>query len=153
MIRNLRIIEEGNYDSFEDMVKNTLQTHYCEKRRTVRVNQKPWMTEELRQGIMRRSMLQTKSFKYGPEAYEAELKKQQNFCNRAYKRARKNFYKNLRLDNITDNKKFYDTMKPLFSDKGGVRDKIVLVEKGELVSGDAEVAETFNTYFSGKDSV
>ena len=98
--RNISIIEEGSYDSFEDMVKNTLQIHYREKRRTVRANQKPWMTKELRKGIMRRSMLQNKLFKYGPEAYEAELKKQQNFCNRAYKRARKNYCKNLKLENI-----------------------------------------------------
>ena len=104
------------------MVKNTLQIHYREKRRTVRANQKPWMTKELRKGIMRRSMLQNKLFKYGPEAYEAELKKQQNFCNRAYKRARKNYCKNLKLENIIDNKKFYYMMKPLFSDEGGVRD-------------------------------
>ena len=42
-------------------------------------------------------------------------------------------------------------MKPLFSDKGGIRDKIVLVENGELVSGDVEVAETFNAYFSNSN--
>ena len=149
--RNLGLIEEGRYDPFDDMLKNTVHTHYPGKRRTVRANQKPWMTKELRKGIMRRSMLQSKSFKYGPEAYEAELKKQKNFCNRAYKRARKNFCKNIRLDNITDNKKFYDTMKPLFSDKGGVRDRIVLVENGELISEDVEVAEKFNMYFSSSN--
>ena len=151
LIRNLGIIEKGKYDPFEDMVKNTLHTYYREKKRTVRANHKPWMTKELRKGIMRRSQLQNKSFKYGPEAYEAELKKQKNFCNRASKRARKNYCKNLNLKNITDNKKFYDTMKPLFSDKGGIRDRIVLVENGELISGDVEVAETFNTYFSNSN--
>ena len=41
-------------------------------------------------------------------------------------------------------------MKPFFSDKGGVRDKIVLVEN-KLISGDTEVAETFNTYFSNSN--
>ena len=92
--------------------------------------------------------MQNKSFKYGPELYRAELKKQKNFCNRESKRARKNYCKNLDLRKITDNKKFYETMKPFFSDKGGIRDKIVLVENDELISGDIEVAETFNTYFS-----
>ena len=41
LIRNLGIIEGGKYDPFEDMVKNTLQTYYQEKRRTVRANHKP----------------------------------------------------------------------------------------------------------------
>ena len=51
--------------------------------------------------------------------------------------------------NITDNKKFWKTIKPMFSDKGGIRDQIILVENGELISKDSEVAETFNDYFSG----
>ena len=36
----------------------------------------------------------------------------------------------------------------MFSDKGGVRDKIILVENDELISNNAEVAETFNNFFS-----
>ena len=79
------------------------------------------------------------------------MKKQKNFCNRESKRARKNYCKNLDLKKITDNKKFYDTMKPFFSDNGGVRDRIVLVEDGDLISGDTQVAETFNAYFSNSN--
>ena len=145
------IIERGKYDPFEDMVKNTLHTYYREKKRTVRANHKPWMTKELRKGIMRRSQLQNKSFKYGPDLYGAELKKQKKFCNRESKRARKNYCKNLDIKKITDGKKFYDTMKSFFSDNGGIRDRIVLVEDGELISDDIQVAETFNTYFSNSN--
>ena len=146
--RNLEVIEKGKYNPFEDVVKNTLQTYYPEKRRTVRANHKPYVTKEMRNSMMRRSQLQNKVFKYGGQTYAAELKKQKNYCNRLYKRERKKFYTNLKLNNITDNKKFWNTMKPLFSDKGGIRDKIVLVEEDKLVSGDVEVAETFNTFFS-----
>ena len=53
------------------------------------------------------------------------------------------------LKKITDNIKFWDTMKPLFSDKGGIRDKIVLIEDDEIISDGTEVAEKFNAYFSG----
>ena len=35
----------------------------------------------------------------------------------------------------------------MFSDKGGIRDKIVLVENSELISEDVEIAETFNNFF------
>ena len=38
-----------------------------------------------------------------------------NFCSRLYKKERKKYYANLDIRNITDNKKFWKTVKPLFS--------------------------------------
>ena len=38
-------------------------------------------------------------------------------------------------------------MKPLFSDKGGIKDNIVLVEDEKIISEDVEVAQTFNNFF------
>ena len=58
--RNLEIIEEGKYDDFEDVVKNTLEHHAPQKKRTVRANQKPYVTKEMRKTIMCRSQLQNK---------------------------------------------------------------------------------------------
>ena len=57
------------------------------------------------------------------------------------------------MKDITDNIKFWDTMKPLFSDKGGVRDKIMLVEKNEIISDSVQVAEKFNNYFQVSGSM
>ena len=48
---------------------------------------------------------------------------------------------------ITDNKKFWSTTKPLFSNKGGGRGNIVLVNGNKIVSGDSEIANTFNDFF------
>ena len=66
-----------------------------------------------------------------------------------YKRTRKEFYANLNLSDITDNKKFWRTVKPFFGDKGGARDKIVLVEEDRIINDDAEIAQTFNDHFDG----
>ena len=44
-------------------------------------------------------------------------------------------------------------MKPLFSDKGGVREKIVLVENNEIISDSMHVAEKFNSYFQTSGSM
>ena len=38
-------------------------------------------------------------------------------------------------------------MKPLFGDKGGARDNIVLVEGEKIICEDKEVAQTFNDFF------
>ena len=44
-------------------------------------------------------------------------------------------------------------MKPLFSDKGGIREKIMLVENDKIISESKEVAEIFNNYFQISGSV
>ena len=96
---------------------------------------------------MLRSQLENRYFKYKSEEYKRALKKQKNYCNRLYKRERKDYYSKLNLSNINDNKKNWYTMKPLFSDKGGSSDNIVLVEEDNIVSDDIDVAQTFNDYF------
>ena len=44
-------------------------------------------------------------------------------------------------------------MKPLFSDKGGIRDRIMPVENEKIISENKEVAEIFNNYFQISGSV
>jgi hypothetical protein len=79
--------------------------------------------------------------------YRNAYKRQKNYCNRLYKRERKKYYTNLNLKKITDNKTFWKTVKPFFTDKGGSGGKIVLVENEKIISDDKEVAQTFNDYF------
>ena len=58
------------------------------------------------------------------------------------------YYSNLDTRLITDNKKFWKTVKTLFSDKHFSKNKITLVEGDEIISTDTEVAETFKSFFS-----
>ena len=47
-----------------------------------------------------------------------------------------------------DNKKFWQTIKPLFSDKQhDLKRNIVIVENESVISDNKEVAEKFNTFF------
>ena len=101
----------------------------------------------MRKAIMLRSQMENRFYQYKTEEYRRALKKQRNYCNRLYKRERKRYYSKLNLNNINDNKKIWNTMKPLFSDKGGVKDNIVLVEGNKIISEDTDVAHVFNTFF------
>ena len=139
------------YDSFEKIFLEVLNTHAPCKKKVVRANQKPYVTKKLRKAIMKRSYLENKYYKYRSEYGRKALRKQKNYCNRLYKRERKKYYSQLNLNNITDNKKFWNTMKPLFSNKGGNKDGIVLVNDDKIISDDTEVAQTFNDFF--KNSV
>ena len=57
------------------------------------------------------------------------------------------YWGNLDLKKYLDNKKFFDTVKPLFSNSVSGKQKITLVENNELITEDTEVAEKFNKYF------
>ena len=62
-------------------------------------------------------------------------------------KAKKNYFKNLNVRNITDNKQFWNTVKPFFSSKVGGNERVTLIEGDKVVSEDREVTETFKPYF------
>ena len=47
-----------------------------------------------------------------------------------------------------DNKKFWENISPLFSNKIKSKEKITPVENDEIISSDTEVAKTFQNVFS-----
>ena len=62
------------------------------------------------------------------------------------RRNRITMYLNVKL--VTDNKKFWKTVAPLFSEKHFPSNKITLIDGDEIISEDAAVAEKFNYYFA-----
>ena len=66
---------------------------------------------------------------------------------RLYKKERKKYYANLDLKNITDNKRFWKTIKTFLTDKGTTSQKITLIESDKILSEDSKVAETLIFYF------
>ena len=52
----------------------------------------------------------------------------QNFCSNLYKKERRIHYESLDMTNVTDNRKFWKTVKPLFSDKAKGSSNITLIE-------------------------
>ena len=136
-----------NYDTFEKVFLEILDAHAPQKTKVVRANHKPYVSKMMRKAIMLRSQLQNKMFAHGTLEYQIAFKHQRNYCNRLYKKERRRYYNNINLNDITDNKKFWKTMKPLFGDKGGPKDNIVLVEGDRIINEDIELAQTFNDFF------
>ena len=135
------------YESFEHIFLSVLNKHAPYKKKSIRANQKPYVTKQLRKAIMRRSYLENRFYKCRSVETERTFKTQKNYCNRLYKRERQKFYSNLNLKDITDNKKFWKTVNPLFSNKGGGKEDIILVNGEKIISNDAELAQTFNDFF------
>ena len=64
-----------------------------------------------------------------------------------HKKERKIFFDSLNPSIISDNRKCWKNIKPLFSDTGNFRNKIKLVKGGEIMDDDADIAEELNNFF------
>ena len=58
---------------------------------------------------------------------------------------KKEYFQNINL-NLTDNKNFWKTVEPIFTNKNNTQ-KIILVENGEVIAENIKTAEIFNDYF------
>ena len=62
-----------------------------------------------------------------------------------FRREKKSFFNNLDAKKIVGNKRFWQTVKPFFSEKNRIKNKIALIEeKTKIISDSNLVAETFN---------
>ena len=146
--------EIKEYERFETIFLNVLNKHAPYKKKILRANQQPYITKTLRKAIMKRSELERKYYKNSSPENNKAYRKQKNLCSKLYKRERKKYYSNLDIKNITDNKKFWKTMKPFFSEKGVFSQNITLVNNDSIISSDQEVCETLNNFFkSAVDSL
>ena len=70
------------------------------------------------------------------------------YCVNLLHGAKKKYFANIHISYITDNKKFWTTVKPLFSDKVSHKETINLAVNDTILSDDQVVADTFNNYFN-----
>ena len=137
-----------NYTKLEVGSLEVLNAHAPLKKRLVCANEVSYMTKALRKAIANRSRLENKYYRDRSEESFSLYKKQKNFCSRLYKKERKNYYSNLDVKKVTDNKKFWKTAKPFLSDKGIGKSDIILIEGNEIVQKDSKIAEIMSDFFS-----
>ena len=73
--------------------------------------------------------------------------KQRNICVNPVEKAKRNYCENLDLKYINDNKKFWATVKTLFSKKLKSAENIFLDKSGEIIRNEVKVANVFNKHF------
>ena len=88
-------MRENTYEEFEDAISRAYDSVSEKKSKTLRANDKEFVTGEMRKAIMKRSELENRKFKYGTEEAIKAFNKQKNYCNRLRKRTRKNHYDKL----------------------------------------------------------
>ena len=141
-------LKEINLEDFENIFMYILDKHAPIKYKYLRANDSPFMTKKLRKEVMQRSKLKNIYNREKSNASNKAYKRQRNRCTKLFREAKKVYYGNLNPSFISDNKKFWNTVKPFFSDKKVSNENITLVDNNEIISEDSVIAETFNTYFS-----
>ena len=158
-----QVTSENNdleFDIFKAVLNQAIQKHAPIKQRYVRANQAPFINKTINKEIMKRSRLRNKFLNTKSDIDRKAYNKQRNLCVSLIRWEKKNFFNNISTRDITDNKTFWKTVKPLFTDKIQTKSKIELIEKKfvselrqeqivseKVISEDQAVAGVFNKFF------
>ena len=105
------------------------------------------MSKQLRKAIMTRTRLLNKYRKYNSAENLFAYKRQRNLCVKLLRKSKKDFYNNLNVKRITDNRKFWQTIKPNFTDKTLRDERITLVEGDKVITEEKHVVKKFKDHF------
>ena len=133
----------NNDDGLEKFCKTTmyaLNSFAPIKKKYACGNQMSFMPKNLSKELMTRSRLRNKYLKHKTEENRLLYTQQRNKCVCLLRKTKINYYENLDEKDITDNKIFWETVKPLLSDKSINSDKIHLNENIELINCDSKTA-------------
>ena len=110
------------------------------QKKYIRANHSKFVTKELSKAIMLRSKLRNQFLKTKSQESKMKYNKQKNLRVSITRKAKRSYYENLDMKDITDSKKFWATVKPLFSNKIKSKECITLEENGKIISNDKEIA-------------
>ena len=141
-------MEKGTYNDFKDTYMQTLEKHAPMKKKYVRGNNAPFMNKTLSKEFMHRAHLKNK-FNKNPTGENKKLyTKQRNYCVSLLKKEKKKYYNNLDTKTLVDNRKFWERVKPIFTDKQkSLPNKITLIEDEGIICESKLVAEKLNCCF------
>ena len=135
------------YQHFFNIFIEILNKHAPVKIKYLRANQGMLITKGLHKTIMKRSRLRNKFLRDRTEMSRKEYKKQINFCVNLLKKAIKDHIANVDVNSVLDNRKFWQNIKPLFSNKVKAKVTIKLIENDETINNEIKIVKLFNVYF------
>ena len=138
----------SNCNDFEKIFLLVLDGHAPCKEKLVRANESPFMNKKLKNAIMNRSRIRNKYLKSNTLENKIKYTKIRNYCVNLNRKTKREYYSNINIKNVIDNKKFWNTVKPLFSDKVKQTQNITLIEGNKIISDKRDVAEKINNFFS-----
>ena len=136
-----------DFSCFQNIYMALLNKHAPMKKKIMRFNNNPFRLKALRQTIVHRSKVKNIYNKYRTEDNWANYKKQRNFCVNLLRKTKAEYFQKLNLKDLSDNRKFWKTINPFFSNKVLNSNKLMLKENSRLISKEKELATVMNTFF------
>ena len=106
------------------------------------------MTKAFSRAVMQRRRLRNKFLKNPSEENKLLYNKQRNFCVSLLRKEKKEHFAKINEKDISDNRKFWQTVSSFISDKIKSKESIILVNTNNIESNEFDVAKTFNEFFS-----
>ena len=139
---------KDDYGAFNAVVTNILNKHAPLKTKYLRPNYGPFMTKALRTAMMHRKKLHNRYIKSRTEENLKAFKKHRNFCVKLLRKTKSDYYTKIDLGELTDNRKFWKTVKLVFSNEVQINSSITLIEDDTMITEDLKIAEIFNHCFT-----
>ena len=124
-----------DYSYFQNIFIALLNKHVPIKKKIMHFNDNPFMSKALRKTIMQRSKLKNIYNKYRTEDNWANYKKQRNFCVNLLPKTKAEYFQKLNVKDLSDNRKFWKTITPFFSNKGLNSRKLMLKKQPTYCTG------------------
>ena len=125
-------LSNTDYNMFQNILNDVLEKHAPLKTKYLRGNNSAFMTKYLRKMIMNRSRSKNAYFKHKTVENWENYRKLRNDCVKATKKAKKAYFEKLNINSVNDNKSFWRTVKPFFTDNNKKAEKLFLLKIAKL---------------------
>ena len=137
-----------SYSTFQAVFLEILNKIAPVKIKVLRFNDNAFMSKSPRKAIMLRSRLK---YNFNNQMFDENwdnYKKQRNFCVKLLRQTKEKYFSDINVKGISDNKKFWKTIKAFLSKKGLNTNNMMLVENNEMVREEEIVGNIMNNYFA-----
>ena len=106
-----QLLSVSDFESFQFAFKVILNQFAPLKQKLIRNNNQPFMTKTHRKAIMKRSKLRNMFNEEENIENWSEYKRQRSLCSNLLKQSKKRHFNSLNVNDVTENKKFWKTIK------------------------------------------
>ena len=132
-------LDEKVLDAFPEICTDVLDKHAPRRKRYS--NHKPFMNNEISKSMITRTRLRNRFLKNRSNRNRDLFRQQRNSCLSLLRKSKKDYFSNLNEKQITDNKRFWKTVKPFLSNKVQSSERINLTDENDsLVTDCGKVA-------------
>ena len=83
----------------------------------------------------------------------SEYKLQRKYCSNLLRHSKKHHFDSVNIKDETENKQFWKTVKPFFTDRAKISNNVILTENNQTVIEDREICQIFKKYFTNATDV